>query len=439
METLIEFFSFRDANVIYVMLGSMLLSASAAVVGSFTLMKKKALVGDAIAHSVLPGICAAFLFAGTKNPLFMVLGAFATGWLSLITIDYITARSKLKKDAAIGLVLSVYFGLGIVMLTFIQRGGNAAQSGLDHFLFGNAAALVGTDLMVFGILAIIITGTVALFFKAFTLIAFNTEYAQVLGLPVRKLELLLTSLTVLAVVTGITAVGVVLMAAMLITPAAAARYWTDNIRVMVWIAACIGAFSGMAGAFISLLAPAMPTGPWMVVVSSLIAFTSFFCAPRKGILQQVYRQRQNQRIITTENTLKLFYQIGEETNQYMQPRTIKELSAARKMDNRALHQTLRQLTRKQSLVYHKNHWSLTDSGLSEASRIVKRHRLWELYLTQHMNIASDHVHDDAETMEHIITPEIEQALERELGYPTKDPHNSQIPGVAPPTNQLPHR
>lgn len=434
METLIEFFSFRDTNVLYVVLGTMLLSASAAVVGSFTLMKKKALVGDAIAHSVLPGICAAFLFSGTKNITLMVMGAFATGWLSLLAIDYITAKSKLKKDAAIGLVLSVFFGLGIVMLTFIQRSGNAAQSGLEHFLFGNAAALVGQDLAVFAVLAFIIISVVTLFFKPFTLIAFNTEYAQVLGLPLKKLELLLTSLTVLAVVTGITAVGVVLMAAMLITPAATARYWTDNIRAMVWIAASIGAFSGLAGAYISFLAPSMPTGPWMVVVSSFIAFFSFFFAPRKGILQQIRRQRANRQLIATENTLKLFYQLGENSNGFFEPRTMEELLSARQMDEKALRYALRQLSRNQFLTHSDKRWVLTEPGLTEASRVVKRHRLWELYLTQHMDIAADHVHDDAETMEHVITPELERELERALGYPTKDPHNSHIPDIGKPDN-----
>src|SRR5690606_37089798 len=135
-----------------------------------------------------------------------------------------------------------------------------------------------------------------------------------LGYPVYRLDLLLTSLTVLAVVTGITAVGVVLMAAMLITPGAAARYWTDNLRVMIVLAAVIGAFSGLAGAYISYIAPAMPTGPWMVIVSSLIAFASFFLAPKKGIVAKMNLQRQNRRQMLEENTLKVFYQLGESDN-----------------------------------------------------------------------------------------------------------------------------
>ncbi|WP_353131393.1 metal ABC transporter permease, partial [Parapedobacter pyrenivorans] len=249
MHSLIDFFSFSDPNVRYVVVGNVLLSASAAMVGAFILLQKKALVGDAVSHAVLPGICAAFLFSGSKNTAFMLVGAFITGWLALVAIDYITAKSKIKKDAAIGLVLSVFFGAGMVMMTYIQQSGNAAQSGLDHFIFGKAATLIGSDLVIFSILAAVLLVVVGLFFKAFTLVAFDRPYAQALGYPVRKLDLLLTSLTVLAVVTGITAVGVVLMAAMLITPAAAARYWTDNIRRMVGIAVAFGMFAGLAGAY----------------------------------------------------------------------------------------------------------------------------------------------------------------------------------------------
>src|SRR5690606_28648128 len=265
-----------------------------------------ALIGDAVAHSVLPGICAAFLFSGTKDIVWMLFGAFITGWLALVGIDFVTKYSKIKKDAAIGLVLSVFFGVGIVMMTYIQQSGNAAQSGLDNFIFGKAAAMVGDDLLLFAILAVVILIMVSLFFKAFTLIAFDRLFAETMGYPVRRLDLLLTGLTVLAVITGITAVGVVLMAAMLITPPAAARYWTDNIRRMVLIAVVFGIIAGLAGALISYISPAMPTGPWMVVVSSGIAFFSFFIAPKRGILPKRYRQYRNQRVIAEENLLKLF-------------------------------------------------------------------------------------------------------------------------------------
>ncbi|WP_262246632.1 metal ABC transporter permease [Parapedobacter soli] len=431
METLLDFLTLSDPNVRYVVLGNVLLSSSAAMVGAFILLQKKALIGDAVSHAVLPGICAAFLFSGSKNIGFMLSGAFVTGWLALLAIDYITAHSKVKKDAAIGLVLSVFFGVGMVMMTYIQQSGNAAQSGLDHFLFGKAATLVGTDLLIFSILAVVLLVVVGLFFKSFTLVAFDRPYAQALGYPVRKLDLLLTSLTVLAVVTGITAVGVVLMAAMLITPAAAARYWTNNIRRMVWLAVGFGAFAGLAGAYISYAAPAMPTGPWMVVVSSAIAFFSFFFAPTKGIVPKMYTQHKNQRIIAEENTLKRFYHLGERNSHFLGLRNADELFAKDELNasSSSSRAALKRLATKKLVVSDGQQWRLTDIGWQKATRIVRLHRLWELYLTKYMNIAADHVHDDAETIEHIITPELERELEHQLGYPDKDPHNTEIPKI----------
>ena len=276
MEDFFHFFSLSDPNIRYVVLGTVLLTASSAVVGTFTFLQKKSLVGDAVAHAVLPGVCLAFLLAETKNPLLLIIGAFVTGWLSLLIIDGITRHSKIKEDTAIGLVLSVFFGVGILLLTNIQHGGNAAQSGLDSFLFGKAAALLPSDVRAFGFLSILLLLVVAFLYKELKILCFDKEYALLLGLPVRALELTLTTLTVLAVVVGIQAVGVVLMAAMLISPAAAARFWTDRLSVMLILATVFGVFSGITGAFISYTAPNMPTGPWVVIVISCIAGISFF-------------------------------------------------------------------------------------------------------------------------------------------------------------------
>lgn len=433
MDKVISFFSFSDPNVIYVTLGTILLSVSAAVVGSFMVLKKKALVGDAVSHSVLPGICTAFLFAGSKNTSMMLLGAFISGWLALVTIDFIVARSKIKKDTAIGLVLSVFFALGIVMMTYIQQSGNAAQSGLDHFIFGKAATLTGTDVYLFSAIAIVLIVTTLAFFKEFTLIAFDENYAEVLGVPVRRLDLLLTSLTVLAVVTGITAVGVVLMAAMLITPAAAARYWTHNIRRMVRLSAFFGAVAGLLGAMISYMAPAMPTGPWMVVVSSLIAFFSFFFAPY-GIVPNALKTQKSRNTMQRENILKIFFLLGEKDGDFYRHRDWESLLRVRKMHLGQLKSGLRKLGFLGYLTKENNEWKLTEKGWKKAKEIVRRHRLWELYLNRRMDIAPDHVHDNAEEMEHFITPELEHQLEKELGYPDKDPHNSDIPKKNEQTN-----
>ncbi|MEQ8533074.1 MAG: iron chelate uptake ABC transporter family permease subunit [Imperialibacter sp.] len=427
MEDFLYFFSFQDPNIRYVVVGSVLLAISAAIVGCFTFLKKRALIGDAVAHSVLPGVCLAFVVTGTKNPIYLIIGAFITGWLSLRFIDMIVRYSKLKEDTAIGLTLSVFFGLGILILTAIQHSGNANQSGLDQFLFGKAASLVGQDLIVFGSVSVILLLVVGLLFKELTLLAFDEQFGKAIGMPVKGLELVLTTLTVLAVVTGIQAVGVVLMAAMLITPAAAARFWTDKLTTMVFLAALFGAISGVSGAYISFVAPAMPTGPWIVLVISFIAMSSFFIAPRKGILYKQFQQRKYQKQILEENILKAFFHLGEADAQYYGLRKISDLISQRRFVKGRLKGGLQKLVRSGFLKQDREGWVLTEEGKNKGQRIVKLHRLWELYLTEYLRIAPDHVHDEAETIEHIITPEIEARLEKKLNYPSVDPHNETIP------------
>lgn len=427
MNSLFEFLSFSDPNIRYVTFGSILLTASSAIVGSFTFLNKKALAGDAIAHAVLPGICLGFLLAGTRNPAILITGAFTTGWISLVLVDYLTAKTRIKEDSAIGLVLSVFFGIGILMLTVIQKSGNAAQSGLDNFLFGKAASLIGQDLIIFSVVAVALLVAVFLLFKEFTLLAFDKDFARAIGLPVRMIELILTSLIVLAVVIGIQAVGVVLMAAILITPAAAARFWTDKIRTMFVLASIFGALSGLAGAYISYVAPSMPTGPWIVIVISTVAFLSFFFAPRKGIISRMVRQSSIRKTINDENALKIFYQLGEENKNFFIQRYPDEIIRRRNFERDVLLKILHRLKDQGYLQRTGNLWGLTEEGKTRAQRVVKIHRLWELYLTRYLHIAPDHVHDDADTIEHLLTPELEERLEKLLDYPKVDPHKSEIP------------
>lgn len=427
IDQILEFFSFQDVNIRYVALGTVLLGASSAIVGCFTFLRKKALVGDTIAHSILPGICLSFIIFKTKDPLMLLLGAMVSGWISVYLVDYISAKSKIKPDTAIGLVLSVFFGVGVLLLTFIQHSGNAAQAGLDKFLFGKAASLVQDDVITFGIVSILLIGTIILFFKQFSLISFDLNFAKTIGLPVRMFEVLLSTLTVLAVAIGIQTVGVVLMAAMLITPAAAARFWTDKLKVMIVIASVIGAFSGLFGAFISYTAPSMPTGPWIVVVLSFIAIGSLLVAPKNGAISKMRKQQKNRRKILQDNILKLLYKLGEKENDYFKNRSMIKLKNHREIPKNKFIRGLKILKKKNQVAHVNDQWVLTEEGKQAGMRIVRIHRLWELYLTTYLRIAPDHVHEDAETIEHIITPEMELKLAHLLDFPDKDPHHTEIP------------
>ena len=427
MREWLEFFLFQDPNIVIVTVGAVLLTSSSATVGVFTFLKKKALIGDVISHAVLPGVCLAFMLTGNKNPIVILIGAFITGWLSVLAVDWITANSKIKEDTSIAIVLSVFFGFGILLLTKIQQTGNAAQTGLESFLFGKAAALNLLDVYTFGFVAIVLFLAVLIFFKELQIIAFDQDYASALGLPVRFINVVLSTLTVLAVVTGIQAVGVVLMAAILISPAAAARYWTDDLRVLTIIAAFLGAIAGLSGAFISYSAPAMPTGPWIVLILFLIALLSFLFAPKRGVVLRHFASVAQKKRILAENVLKELYRLGERSGNLFEGHSTEELLALREFPQSQTKSVLHKLKQNGDLIYDHYNWKLTAKGIERGKHIVKLHRLWEMYLSTQLRIQADHVHEDAETIEHILTPELEERLEQILDYPEVDPHDSRIP------------
>ncbi|GGZ17255.1 manganese ABC transporter permease [Echinicola pacifica] len=424
MEDFLYFFSFQDPNVLMVVIGISLLSISAAMVGTFTFLDKKALVGDAISHAVLPGVCLAFMFSGNKNPYWIVSGAFFTGALSTYVISWVARYTKLKEDTVIASVLSIFFGVGIVLMTQLQQTGNASLSGLDHFIFGNAISIVREDLWVYGALATCIIVVLLVFYKEFKVMVFNRSFAESIGLPVKRLDFVFNSLMVLAVVTGIQAIGVVLMAALLITPAAAAKFWTDRLSRLLFLAVLFSLISGISGAYISFSLPHMPTGPWVVVVLSIIAFLSFFFSTKKGILTRWVSRRKYQSKIHRDHILKALYQAEEHDKKGLPQKDIVDNFPGKVVKT---HRTLRQLKKKGYITNDRELVALTSTGNSEAKRIVRLHRLWELYMTEYMNIAPDHVHESAEKFEHIITPELERQLDKSLNFPKEDPHQSIIP------------
>jgi manganese/zinc/iron transport system permease protein len=197
--------------------------------------------------------------------------------------------------------------------------------------------------------------------------------------------------------------------------------------VMFLLASIFGALSGLAGAYISYIAPAMPTGPWIVIVISTIAFISFFLAPKRGVISRMMKQKANRKTINDENVLKALYQLGEESRNFFLQRSVDEIIRRRRFERTNLLAVLKRLRNQGYLEQTGSLWGLTEEGKDRGQRVVKMHRLWELYLTTHLHIAPDHVHDDADTIEHLLTPELEAELEAVLNYPKTDPHASEIP------------
>ena len=424
---LIDFLLLRDPNVKLVVAGTMLIGLVSAITGCFTFLRKRSLAGDAIAHSVLPGVCLAFILSGQKNPFVLMTGAMVTGLLSLLLIEALTKARLARPDTAIALMLSVFFGAGIVLLTAIQHQGNAAQAGLDKYLLGKAASITSADLNVILLSSVMILLFIAFFFRGLYLISFDEAFAVSAGFPVKFLKALLSFITVWTIAVGIQSTGVVLVAALLVTPALSARIWTHSMPVMMLIAGAIGLGSGYGGALISYLAPAMPTGPWIVITATAIAGFSLVFAPQRGLFPRWLVHRNNRRKSTDENILKLFYKLIERSAGKQEIFLEEDLANQRAFKLGALRSGLIRLLRKGMIDMQAGAYSLTPSGAAEAERIVRLHRLWELYLQKYLHLNPDHVHDDAEAIEHVITPEIEKMLDKELDYPLKDPHQTIIP------------
>ncbi len=283
--------------------GSAALGIVSGALGCFALLRRQSLLGDAVSHAALPGIALAFLLARSKEPAVLFAGALVAGCAGAMLVMAVVRTTRVKDDAALGLVLSVFFGFGLMLLTAIQKLPEAGQAGLDRFLFGQAATLLRRDVTLMVCSGAVIAGLLGLFWKELKLLAFDAAYGASLGFPMRRLELLLSALLVAAIVLGLQTVGVVLMSAMIVAPAAAARQWTDRLGSMVLIAAAVGAGSGVAGAVASSLADNLPTGPAIVLCASAAVIVSLFLAPRRGVAWRWARNRRNRRALATDVVL----------------------------------------------------------------------------------------------------------------------------------------
>ncbi len=413
-----------STTLILVLFGLAVISAVAGVVGCYAFLRKRTLVGDAVAHSVLPGVAVGFLLSGTKDPVFLLLGGLLFGYLAILSIDVLHRKTKLSEDSAIALVTTIYFALGSVFLSIISNSGNGDQAGLKDFLFGKAATMTELDVTVFLIAAFLVLLAVLVFYKPFFILSFNKDFAQSQGWKINVYETLLSLLTVLVIAIGLQAVGVVLMSALLIAPAASSRYWTDSLKRMMVISAVFGAFSGIGGGLLSLLGDDMPTGPWVIMILFLFTLVTLLFAPGKGYFFIQKRNKNNQKKINEENLMKTLHQLGEKGFEKV---SIPRLLDQRKMDTERLHNSLEEVMKKEWVVQEEGSYELTEQGKVEARRIVRLHRLWELYLTKRLNFKEDHIHGTAETIEHLITDELEVELLKELNYPTEDPHQKEIP------------
>jgi manganese/zinc/iron transport system permease protein len=280
----------------------------------------------------------------------------------------ITRTTRIKDDSALGLVLSVFFGLGLMLLTFAQRLPDANQAGLDKYLFGQAATLLQRDVLTMAVIGLMALGLLVVFWKEFKLITFDPEFAASLGFPVRGLDILLTTLLVIAIVIGLQTVGVVLMSAMIVAPAAAARQWTDKLRVMVILSGLFGALGGVSGTLISSSAEKLPTGPLIVLCISVIVVFSMLFATNRGLVWNWIQSQQNRRKLRARAVLADLNTLAMQHPHEQHGHSMAVLRAMSANPAGVLH-ALRQLEeRGHAREVSHDLWALTEEGLAQARR-----------------------------------------------------------------------
>jgi len=424
-----RFLTLQDPSLRYALVGVVLLGLSCGLLGSFIVVRKMALMGDALSHAVLPGVAAGFLWNSSKDPVAIFIGATVAGMLGTAAVNAIVRTTRIKEDAALGLVLASFFGAGLCLQSMIQQLPTGNKSGLDKFMFGQAAAIGRDDVV---LMAVVTTAAVALvtsLYKELLVTSFDEGFARSAGVPTRWIHHALMLLLAMTIVISLQAVGVVLVSAMLITPAAAAYLLTDRLHRMLALAALFGVAAGVAGAFVSFVGKNLPTGPLMVLAASGIFVSAFFFAPRHGVLARWWRRRETAGRTRRENTLKAVYHLWEQHQGMREATAFADLAAKRRVSRAAARNEANELVRHGLATLAGETVSFTPAGHRRAAEIVRNHRLWELYLTQRVNIAPDHVHDDAEKIEHVLGDELVRQLERRLNHASVDPHGRAIPSV----------
>lgn len=418
--------SLRDYNTRLVVLCTLLLGCACGMIGSFLLLRKRSLMGDTLSHATLPGVGIAFiisvLIGGNEKSLPLLLaGATITGLLGCFCVLFIRHNSRIKDDAAMGIVLSVFFGAGVALLGIIQTMPEGSAAGLESFIYGKTASMVLQDFRLLALVTSFVLITSIVLFKEFRMLCFDQSYAASQGWPVKRLDLILLFLVTLVTVAGLQAVGLILVIALLITPAAAARFWTDRLDQMLLLSGLIGGLSGWLGASVSALAPRLPAGALIVLVAAGFFILSVLFGSKRGLAVRSIRQHRLKRSVGRQHLLRALYEILEADTRSEESVTIRavpfrQLRGRRTWSDANVRSYLKYayqlglieaITKKDLIL-------LTEAGLAAAVQVTRNHRLWELYLIEYADVAASRVDRDADTLEHVLGGKIVAELELKL-------------------------
>lgn len=390
-------FSWPAYNTLVVLAGASLLGMAGGLVGSFAVLRRRSLLGDALAHAALPGLCLAFLFVGRRSLPAMQVGALATGLLGIMVVALLRRATRIKEDAAIGIVLSVSFGAGVVLLRYIQNQTTAgSKAGLDAYLFGKTAGMIAADVAFIAAIAALCAAAVGILFKEFKLVAFDAAFAHVQGWPTFWLDLLLLGLIAVSVVISLPAVGVVLTAALLILPGAAARFWTSRLDRLLLVAMLFGLVTGAVGTLISAQVAGLPAGPLIVLVGATLFIFSALMGPRRGAIARLVALAQQRRRLVRQ---RLLIDLYEASTRGPSPRS-------------ALSQRELRAARQAGFIDNAGAW--TDSGAREALSVVRAQRICRQALRDEPELTAARFDLDYQVAVAELPAEVTRAAEAKL-------------------------
>lgn len=439
---MIEYFT--DPVLAAPTIGSMLMCLLAAFVGTFSVLKRQSLVAEALSHASYPGVivslllCRVFFISDDAWHflLYPLLGAALSSLLGMYCIQKLTKKYNIASDSALCFVLASFFGVALVVLSCVQSSYPTLYRELQSYLFGQAATQTNEHIILYSIVTLLVLVASVCCYRPIKAVIFDPEYAKAIGIDVNKIHAVLLAITVVAVVVGIRSLGVVLMSAMFIFPAVASRLWTSKLELVLLLASVFGLISGFFGVVLSHEMSqivmsngqysSFPTGPMIVLAAAMLFIVSSIISPQRGLLFRIVRRYFFRRQCLQENMLKTLWKLC--SSKQSQLVTRQEIVRAFQAKPFALTRLLFSLEKKGWLKRTgKDIYEVTSSGMLWGRKIVRLHRLWEVYLVEYCGMGKDRVHPSAEEMEHIITPEIEAALEVALHYPNQDPHSQPIP------------
>jgi manganese/zinc/iron transport system permease protein len=400
-------------NTAVVLAGVGLLGALAGLVGSFAVLRRRSLTGDALAHAALPGVCLAFMLTGMKSLPVLLVGALASGVVAIITINQLTSRTRIREDAAIGSVLGVFFGCGIALSKWIQNSSRGGKAGIDSFLLGKAASMTRDDVFLISLVAIFCVIVIALLYKQFKLISFDSAFGQTLGWPVRWLDLALMSLLAVTVVIGLPAVGVVLTAALVIIPGASARFWTNRFGVLLALATLFGLSMGLTGTLLSAYNRNLPAGPTIVLCGAAIFVVSLLGGWQRGIVARILQSRRFTGELQRRRLLEGIWELKQQSAARSPGVDAAALQAQQSWRPRRLQAALDAAVAHGDLQPLATGFALTEQGEAEAVTITRTHLIWKELLQEHPEQASA-ISDLTAPLAEQVEPELIGLIEQRL-------------------------